>query len=504
MKQLLGKLIVWHRLLALPSCLFFGVWFVSGVVMMYARMPELTETDRMDRLPLLDLHQATAFPPQLLTAISAERITVGMLNGRPVYRVLPSAGRWFSVYADDGANVGELTAPAAVQVAARFRGKSTAPLAWAGEITHVDQWTVYPASRVFLPFHIIDAHDAQHTKYYVSASTGSVYLTTTLRGTVLAWCGAIPHWWYITALRSHNSAWHWVMIVASGWGVLMCIFGIAAGVMRYSPSKRYRFPGPRYSSVPHVGMKRWHYILGYGFGFVTFTWILSGLFSMNPGSWSPGPEASLKEVHSLAGAPLTPSAFRTGPMEAWKILRQCLPPLKEMDLVMFSGEPYYLGRASPSNVRLLSASGHAVHACQTQMPLAAIVAASRRVAGGASVVSVDTLSSYDSYYYDHKYQKPLPVVRIRLSDPQATWLYINPKTALIQARYTTRSRWERWLYYGLHDLDFPFLYFHRPLWDFVVTALSLGGFALSVTGIVLTVRYFRKFFKKSRQRLRRA
>jgi hypothetical protein len=39
----------------------------------------------------------------------------------------------------------------------------------------------------------------------------------------------------------------------------------------------------------------------------------------------------------------------------------------------------------------------------------------------------------------------------------------------------------RWLYKGLHDLDFPFLYYRRPLWDIVIVILSLGGIAVSVT-----------------------
>jgi len=502
MKKMLGRFLVWHRLLALPSCLFFGVWFLSGVVMMYARMPELTEADRLARLPALDLTSATSFPPRFATSVRPERITVGMLNGRAVYRILPSTGRWFAVYADDGSSVSKLSPGTAIQAAAQFSGKPVAALSFAGEIANVDQWTVYPASRVFLPFQIINGNDPQHTKYYVSAATGAVYLTTTLRGRVLAWCGAIPHWWYITALRSNNSMWHRVMIVASGWGVLMCIFGITVGIMRYSPSKRYRFPGPRYSSVPHIGMKRWHYVLGYGFGFITFTWILSGLFSMNPGSWSPGPDPSLAEIHSFAGAPLTLSAFKKTPKEAWSELRQCLP-LKEMELIMFNGEPYYIGRETVSNVRLLPASLDAPF-CLSQIPLGQLVVAGKRVGEDAPAVSIDTLNSYDSYYYDKKFQKPLPVVRVRLADTKGTWLYINPKTALIQARFTERSRWERWLYNGLHSLDFPFLIYRRPLWDFVVIALSIGGCALSITGIVLTVRYFRKSFKKRRQTLRRA
>ena len=500
-KQALGKFIVWHRWLALPSCLFFGIWFVSGVVMMYARMPELTETDRLGRLPALDLSSAAVPPPSVASTGAVERVTIGMLNGRPVYRVLPHGARWFSVYADTGAAVGSLDANGAIQSAAIFSGRQAAALTRAKEIDDVDQWTVYPASRPYLPFQLVSGNDSKHTMYYVSASTGAVYLTTTLRGRVLAWCGAIPHWWYITALRSNNSLWHWVLIAASGWGVLMSIFGIAAGVMRYSPEKRYRFPGPRYSSVPHVGMKRWHYILGYGFGLITFTWIMSGLFSMNPGNWSPGPEASLDEVHAFAGAALDPAIFKTSPRQAASILQGCLQ-LKEMEMLVFRGEPYYLGRESPSLVRLLPAKTEHP-ACLTQVPQDELVTESRRAFAGAAVVSADLLTSYDSYYYDRHFQKPLPVLRVRLADSKGTWLYINPRTALIQARYTERSRWERWLYNGLHSLDFPFLFYHRPLWDVVVIVLSLGGFALSVTGIVLTVRYLQKSMKRRRS-LRRA
>ena len=44
-----------------------------------------------------------------------------------------------------------------------------------------------------------------------------------------------------------------------------------------------------------------------------------------------------------------------------------------------------------------------------------------------------------------------------------------------------RSRLERWLYDGLHSLDFPFLYYQRPLWDAVLILLSIGGIVSTVT-----------------------
>jgi hypothetical protein len=44
--------------------------------------------------------------------------------------------------------------------------------------------------------------------------------------------------------------------------------------------------------------------------------------------------------------------------------------------------------------------------------------------------------------------------------------------------YNTRAWTTRWLYRGLHSLDFPWLYNHRPAWDIVVITLMLAGAAL--------------------------
>jgi hypothetical protein len=52
---------------------------------------------------------------------------------------------------------------------------------------------------------------------------------------------------------------------------------------------------------------------------------------------------------------------------------------------------------------------------------------------------------------------------------------------VILQREERLTRLNRWLYHGLHSLDFPWLYNRRPLWDIVVIALSAGGLAVSIT-----------------------
>jgi hypothetical protein len=74
------------------------------------------------------------------------------------------------------------------------------------------------------------------------------------------------------------------------------------------------------------------------------------------------------------------------------------------------------------------------------------------------------------------------------ADRQRTWLYLDPQRGVIASRLERSSRWNRWLYHGFHSLDFPFLYYRRPLWDIVVILLSVGGVAISVTSALPTWR----------------
>ena len=47
-------LVYTHRWLGIALSILFVVWFASGVVMIYARMPELTAAERLARLAPID------------------------------------------------------------------------------------------------------------------------------------------------------------------------------------------------------------------------------------------------------------------------------------------------------------------------------------------------------------------------------------------------------------------------------------------------------------------
>jgi len=101
------------------------------------------------------------------------------------------------------------------------------------------------------------------------------------------------------------------------------------------------------------------------------------------------------------------------------------------------------------------------------------------------------LSEYDSYYYSRDRQTPLPVLRVKFNDPARTWVYIDPEMSQVLAQIHKLNRVERWLYNGLHSLDFAFWY-NSVAWDVAMILLCLGGLASSGIGLMLGIRRLRR------------
>jgi hypothetical protein len=113
------------------------------------------------------------------------------------------------------------------------------------------------------------------------------------------------------------------------------------------------------------------------------------------------------------------------------------------------------------------------------------------------------LQEYDAHYYDLRAGRSLPVLRVRYDDEAQTALYLDPARGAIVQRTDDTRRLRRWLYQGLHSLDFPFLYDRRPLWDVVVIALSIGGLVLSATTLLPGFRRLNRRLREIAWRRRR-
>ena len=114
------------------------------------------------------------------------------------------------------------------------------------------------------------------------------------------------------------------------------------------------------------------------------------------------------------------------------------------------------------------------------------------------IVSTVQLNEYDQYYYDRKNVKPLPVIKAN-TEAKVSY-YIDPKAYKVLKKVGTANRWERWLYHGLHSLDFSFLTQNRPLWDIVVIFLMLGGTAVCITAVGLGIKFIRRKVRKAQRK----
>jgi hypothetical protein len=77
---------------------------------------------------------------------------------------------------------------------------------------------------------------------------------------------------------------------------------------------------------------------------------------------------------------------------------------------------------------------------------------------------------------------------VKFDDAAQTWIYVDPEMSRVLGSVPKLARVERWLYNGLHSLDFAFWYSRRPLWDIGMIVLLLGGLSTSVIGAYLGAR----------------
>lgn len=487
-----------HRWMGVAFCVLFLNWFLSGVVMMYYRFPRVDAEVRLSRAQTIDPGRIHITAERALRTIHASnapsQIRLNVLDGRPVYRF--SFGRRSAlVFADDGRPLDAVPQEMALRIASAWTGFSASAASSRGLITRDDQWTVYSSVHPYGPFWKYIWPNGEEV--YVSQTTGEVVQDTTRGSRFGAYVGAIPHWLYFTWLRSNGALWAQVVVWLSGAGTVMAVLGLIAGVWLYSPSKPYRFPeGP--SSIPYVGPKRWHVVLGLVFGAVTCTWVFSGLLSMGPFSWlsdryKPDLDRALRGGHvdiSKFGAKDPQDAITEAASEL---------KVKELEFASFGGETFYLITQTPQESRIIPMRGDSQKAFETERILGAV----RRAVSPATIAEARLVKAYEIYYVDRQNRKPLPVYYIQLNDASQSAYYIDPRTGKVVESYGSRSRWDRWLYHGLHSIDIPWLYVRRPAWDIVVILLMLGGTALSITSLLIAWEVvWRKFVTRQQPRER--
>lgn len=475
-----------HRWLGVAGCLLFLVWFISGIAMVYVRMPELSRGERLGHAAPLAIERIQVRPAEAAATIERPPapVELGMLGDRPVYRFEGRKPR--VVYADSNAPVATPTPETAITRARAFVGAHGPAVRLVDRLDTPDQWSLQ--LRAHFPLYRLAVDDGAGTELYVSSRTADVVLDTTRHERLLAYLGPVTHWLYLPVLRRNGALWTQVVIWTSGIGCVLCLSGLVIGVLRASPRRSVRVGSAR-ALTPYSGWLEWHHYAGLVFGLVTFTWTFSGLLSMGPFAWLSHQGNAARVARLITGdAPPAPALTLDDVQAATRALQAAIP-IREMRQVAFLGRWFWLGTGATGVQRLVAAT-HPWTVLES-LPRADVEAAARQERLGP-VVDLTWLTAPDDYYYDRDSPRGLPVLRARYADAAATWMYLDPATGEVAMVVGRADRLNRWLYHGLHSLDPAWLRSRRPWWDVVVIVLSLGGIAAVVTILVPAWRRLRR------------
>ncbi len=460
-----------HRWLGISMCLLVAMWFFSGVVMMYVGFPSLTRAERLVALPELEQDKLRVGPAELLQhldpAQTIEELRLTSVLGRPAWLMRSGDGTHHGLFADTGGAIGEIGAEDALQ-ASRVYAHATGLTPAQPEhkaLLPVDQWSVSSSLHPHRPLHTVALNDPAGTELYVSSVTGEVVRDTSALERGWNWLGANLHWIYPVQLRQHVSVWHWVIVVLSIAGLVSIVTGAVVGVMRLRFRNRYRGGS---DATPYRGTLKLHHILGLIFLIPLTTFLLSGLLSMNPwgvfdddipfsdrlaayrdtptvgalAAYLDTPTIGALDIDATHVGAVSVGTTHVGALTAAATVRShptgtvfALPgrgpempsgrglsfPTDTRELVWqwLGGSPYAYAVTGDGQRQMLTSSeqGSLEESVLTQI---------KRGMAGHRTVSIERLTDYDQYYYSHHQRwRPLPVLRVRFDDANATWYHMS-------------------------------------------------------------------------------
>ncbi|WP_320416141.1 PepSY domain-containing protein [Bradyrhizobium roseum] len=472
-------LILVHRWLSIPVCLLFAMWFASGIVMHFVPFPALTEAERFEGLPIIDVSKVRHSPAEAVAASMLKGVTRVRLWQRsdgPVYLVSAASGTK-ALHADDlrAADIGtDQVALAIATEHARLRGLNPAAVSLVDLADH-DQWTVPNGLDRHRPLYRIALNDHAGTELYVSSRTGEVARDTTYRERAWNYVGSVAHWIYPTALRKNWMAWHvavwWLSLAA----VIVALSGLIVGLLRFR-----RMRGRIVS--PFRKWHAWHHWFGLACAAFVTTWIVSGWLSMDHGRLFSTGALTRSEADRIAGMP------------AWGELTSraseaVSPAAREIEWFAFGGRIFQRRRTGVDAQQLSVVVPGPAAPFSSFLQADQVNAVISRAVGGCS--STEVVARDDKYLTASEIASA-PVYRSICGD---VWYQIDGANGANLEKLDAQRRTYRWLYRALHTFDLPALMARPSLRTAVIVLLCGFGVAFSITGIVIAWRRLRLAFR---------
>ncbi|MET0240677.1 MAG: PepSY domain-containing protein [Sphingobium sp.] len=479
-----------HRWLGILTCLFFLLWFVSGIVMMYVPYPSVTAQERLATLAPIDWGRVAVGPTRAMQIARQDafpgELRLDMAAGEPAWRIRAGKDR-IALSAVNGRILSAPDEASAVAAARRFAGGAAVARV---ERIEDDQWTVAQGFKWARPLWKVALADDAGTELYVASTTGEVVQNTTAQERMWNWAGAVPHWLYFSIVRRDGAFWRQVVLWTSGPAIIGGVTGLWIGILRMR-LRHYK----NGSVSPYRGWMKWHHVAGLIGGLFAITWMFSGWLSVNPFEWfarnGPSGGPALYAAHERADFPdLDIARFA-----------ERAKPAREVRLSWIAGQPVVtMSGPDDSTVGIARPDGAPLAFTRSEL-----LANARRLMPDVPVREAVWLTEPDLYWYSHGHDRPLPVLRVIFADAEGTWATLDPKTGALLGQQNASGRSYRWLFSALHDFDLPFLLANRVLRDPLMWLLSGFGIIMSLSGVVIGWRHLVHRRKRSlaiRRRLR--
>lgn len=482
-----------HRILGLLLCALFLMWFVSGIVMIYHGFPRASQEYKIARQqPLGQLSISMDSLYHLAPdSVKLQSMSIEMRFDRPIIR-FSGKGIPGPFYIDSIEPIEAFDENVRTQIIQLW---CDAPVLRIDTLQQVDQWIPFGRLNEEMPVYKYHFADEAKHQLYMTSRDGRVLQFTDKESRFWAWLGAIPHWVYFTSLRQHQTLWIESVKWAAGIGCIMCLVGIGLALAVYFKKTA--------SGQFHIPYKkrwiRWHFISGLAFGLFAITFAFSGMMSlMDIPDWlKKKPKGKVEQRTSprfFRNAPMLP--IDTYQLDYRKLLSDAtIDSIKSITWSSWNEYPYYKVRTNQEKLNIDASDSTRIAPFHLTEEM--ICADIQRQLGDSAVWKIDLLTQEDEDYFGRKKERvPLPVYRVIVEDELHTRFYYHPET-LMQRRIDDNSRTRSFLYGGLHSLHIKFLTDRPVLWNIVMYVLLLGGTFLSLTGVVLSVKWIIRKINKT-------
>ena len=492
-----------HRWVGIALALFMSIWFLSGLVIMYAGPSALGRAEQLAGAESLrpesgwlsagEAWARSAAGRQGKDAVLAEARLVRQ-GGMPRWLVEDTAGRRYALSAVDG-GVAPVPPDEAAAIARQWAGQDEA-------IRYVDTGPQDSAVRnheALRPFHRF-AVGTGSREVLISERTGEVVRDSTAFDRALYWTG---NWIHLMrpletvglSADGRRSVLAWLGFFAFAGSLT----GLIIGWQRWRPGWGGR---PTYSqgrTQPYrESWFKWHFWSGLLGGSFALLWAFSGYLNNNPFSLFSPATASKAEIARYQG-PSIPAALR-----GWRpfafITEEENRDVVELGWRRLGHEAVLVGLTRDGRRLPQPVTG-----TLPRFSDAALLEAAGRLAQTVPVAHHALLTDYDAYYYARHGQgpveRPLPVLQVDLADDGNTRLYLDPQDGRLLLRQDDSRRAYRWLWSALHHWDIGWLK-HRPLWDAWMLTWVLLGIVLAGSSVVIGWKRLRKTLQPGKTRPR--